>query len=295
MRPLDWAELAGWTRDDHAAARAAFDVSADLAGFSDLTEAGDARRFFEEAFEPVEVCDPGTAHFTGYYEPELAGSRVCSTKFPAPLHSAPDGLSPDHPWHTRAEIVAGDLLARREIAFVESPIAAFLAQVQGSVRIRLAEGGVLRLGFAAKNGHPYTSIGAELLRRGEAAPMTPEAIRAWCAAHPDEVQDLLNHNASYVFFRELDTPEDVGPLGAMGRPVTPGRSLAVDPEVIPLGSPVWVEVPGFGARLMVAQDIGSAIKGPGRGDIFFGSGPYAGIAAGAMNTRGRMIWLRRRT
>lgn len=294
MRLLAWNEIAGWARDDHAAARAAFDVSADLAGFSDLSRAQEARYFFEEAFEPVEVCTPGTAHFTGYYEPELAGSRVRCAAFTAPLHSTPTDLSPDHPWHTRAEIVAGDLLAGQEIAFVESPIEAFLAQVQGSVRIRLVEGGVLRLGFAAKNGHPYRSIGAELLRRGESAPLTPDAIRAWCAAHPDQVQSLLNLNASYVFFRTLDTPEHVGPMGAMGRPVTPGRSLAVDPEVIPLGSPVWIEVPGFGARLMVAQDIGSAIKGPGRGDIFFGSGPEAGRAAGAMNAHGRMIWLRRR-
>jgi len=289
MRPLDWAEIPGWDEDDHAAARAAFCVTGDA-------PEGDARTWFETVFEPVEVTDPGAAHFTGYYEPELMASRSRSARFPAPLYALPVGFDFSRPWASRAEIAAGDLLAGYEIAFVDSAIEAFLAQVQGSVRLRLSEGGTLRLGFAGRNGHPYRSIGAELVARGVApvAEMTPDRIRRWCADNPLAVQDLLNTNPSFVFFRLLDLPEGTGPIGAMGQPVTAGRSLAVDPEVIPLGSPIWGDCPGFGRRLMVAQDTGSAIRGAGRGDLFLGSGAEAGRQAGALNTRGRMIWLRRR-
>jgi membrane-bound lytic murein transglycosylase A len=289
VRPVSWAELDGWSADDHAAAWAAFSLTAD-----EPVTPSDPRTFFEENFDPVEVVPAGTAHFTGYYEPELPASRQRSAAFSHPLYSTPPGLDLSQPWHARDQIVAGDLLSGHEIAYVETAIEAFLAQVQGSVRLRLAEGGSLRLGFAAKNGHPYRSIGAELARRGVAAPITPDVIRRWCAENPGQVQDLLNHNPSFVFFQVLDLPEDSGPIGAMGQPVTAGRSLAVDPDVIPLGSPVWADCPGRTPRLMVAQDIGSAIKGPGRGDIFCGAGPEAGAEAGAINDHGRMIWLRRR-
>jgi len=249
-------------------------------------------------FEPVEIVPPGTAHFTAYYEPELPAARLCSDRFPAPLHCPPPEFQPGQLWHSRAEIGRDALLAGCEIAFVESAIEAFLAQVQGSVRLRFEDGGTLRLGFAGKNGHPYRSIGAELIRReivSDPAQMTPEVIRNWCAQNPGSVVELLETNPSYVFFRVLDLPGTSGPLGATGRPVTAERSLAVDPEMIPLGTPVWIDCPGLGTRLLVAQDIGSAIKGPGRGDIFLGSGPEAGVRAGAMNARGRMVMLRRRS
>ena len=283
MRPLSWSDLPGWSQDDHAAAWAVFAAGA--------PQDGGARQRFEALFEPVEISR--SAHYTGYYEPELRGARRRSAEFPAPLHAMPKGLP--KLWHTRAVITGENLLRGHEIAYVESAIEAFLAQVQGSVRLRTPEG-PMRLGFAGKNGHPYRSIGRELVRRGVAPPeqLTPEVIRAWCRAHPEQVADLLNHNPSYVFFRELDLPPHLGPIGAMAVPVTPGRTLAVDPEVIPLGSPVWVECPGWGARLMVAQDTGSAIKGVGRGDIFIGSGAEAGRIAGNINVRGRMVWLRRR-
>ena len=288
--------LPGWNRDDHAAAWAAFCVTADLFGFAPA-RTDDPRAAFETLFEPVDPAPGIAAHFTGYYEPELAGAREKSPRFSHPLYANPGGIEPDRPWKTRAEITAGNLLAGHELVFVESAIEAFLAQVQGSLRVRLDDGHSLRLGYDGKNGHPYRSIGAELVKRGVAsvAQMTPDRIRDWCAAHPEQVQDLLNHNPSFVFFRKLDLPEDMGPPGAMGRPVTPGRTLAVDPDIIPLGSPVWIDCPGFGARLMVAQDVGSAIKGAGRGDIFLGSGEEAGRRAGAINTKGRMIVLRRRT
>lgn len=294
MRALDWSDLPGWDADDHAAALAAFRVSEDLFGLNAGTEA--ARAFFETRFEPVEVAATGQAHLTGYYEPEVSGSRQKSVRFSHALYAIPAGIEPDTPWHSRAEITAGDLLAGLELVYLETAIEAFLAQVQGSIRVRLKDGEALRLGFAGKNGHPYASIGKELVARGvaPAAEMTPERIRQWCVHNPDDVQGLLNTNPSFVFFKPLDIPQDSGPLGAMGRPVTAGRSLAVDPDVIPLGSPVWIETPETGGRLVIAQDIGSAIKGAGRGDLFFGTGEAAGRAAGALNARGRMVLLRRR-
>lgn len=296
METLRWSDLAGWAADDHAAAWAAFAESADLFGMAPHAPQN-PRLAFEALFEPVEIAPPGAAHFTAYYEPELAAARQPSARFSHALYAPPEGWAEGTLWHDRAAIGSKNLLAGREIAYVESAIEAFLAQVQGSVRLRLIEGGTLRLGYAGKNGHPYRSIGAELVRRGvnTAADMTPERIRQWCAANPQEVPALLAHNPSFVFFRLLDLPEASGPLGAMGRPVTPGRSLAVDPAIVPLGSPVWIDCPGFGARLMIAQDTGSAIKGPGRGDIFIGSGPQAGRIAGAINAKGRMVMLQRRT
>ncbi|WP_295530858.1 MltA domain-containing protein [uncultured Thioclava sp.] len=287
--------LPGWDRDDHAAAWAAFCITADLFGFAPV-QTDDPRAAFETLFEPVEIDGENGAHFTGYYEPELTGARMKSARFTHALYANPGGIEPDQPWFSRADIAAGDLLAGHELVWVEDAIEAFLAQVQGSVRIKLDDGQSLRLGYDGKNGHPYRSIGAQLVAQGVApvAEMTPDRIRDWCKAHPEQVQDLLNHNPSFVFFRTLDLPDDMGPPGAMGRPVTPGRTLAVDPEIVPLGSPVWIDCPGFGARLMVAQDIGSAIKGTGRGDIFIGSGLQAGERAGAINTLGRMVVLRRR-
>ncbi|WP_417806519.1 murein transglycosylase A [Thioclava sp.] len=292
---LAFYNIPGWDRDDHAAAWAAFCVTADLFGLAPA-ETDNPRAAFETLFEPVEIAGENGAHFTGYYEPELAGARVKSKRFSYPLYANPGGIEPDQPWFSRAEISAGNLLTGHELVWVESAIEAFLAQVQGSVRIRLENGQTLRLGYDGKNGQPYRSIGAQLVAQGVApvAQMTPERIREWCAANPDHVQELLNHNPSFVFFRKLDLPDALGPPGAMGRPVTPGRTLAVDPAIIPLGSPVWIDCPGFGVRLMVAQDIGSAIKGAGRGDIFLGSGADAGRLAGAINTKGRMIILQRR-
>jgi membrane-bound lytic murein transglycosylase A len=287
MRSLTWSDLTGWDQDDHAAAWAAFSVAGPP--LSSL----DARARFEADFVPVEVAAPGNAHFTGYYEPELAGARTRSARFCAPLYAPPGDLDPDRPWHDRATIVQQDLLAGNELVWLESPLEAFLAQVQGSLRVRLADGGVLRLGYAGKNGHPYRSIGAELVRRGiaPAEAMSIAVIRDWCAEHPDAVPALLDINPSFVFFRALDLTDGQGPLGALGVPLTPMRSLAVDPAIIPLGTPVWIDGPGFGPRVMIAQDVGSAIKGAGRGDIFFGSGETAGQAAGRLNARGRMVAL----
>lgn len=291
-RLLDFSSLPGWAEDNHAAALAAYSVTADLVGADwPAPASGDARAFFEACFTPVEIGTP-PGLLTGYYEPEIPGRTDRGEGFDHPLYAAPADLPADRPWFSREEIEAGDLLAGRELVWLADPVEAFLAQVQGSVRVRLADGSVRRFGFAAKNGHPYRSIGQELTRRGEGGPagITADGIRASCRAHPDETPALLRHNPSFVFFRDLELPPDSGPIGTMGRPVTALRSLAVDPDHIPLGAPVWVEGGGI-AALMVAQDTGSAIRGAQRGDIFCGTGAEAGLWAGDMRISGRLVTL----
>lgn len=288
-RRLAFSALDGWAEDHHAAALAAYRVTVDLLdGRWPRPASGSAREFLEARFVPVLIGEP-PALLTGYYEPEVPGALVPGGPFCHPLHARPD-LPPDEPWYSRAEIVAGDLLRGRELVWLSSAVEVFLAQVQGSVRVRLPDGRSRRFGFAGRNGHPYRSIGAELIRRREVPEdaMSAGAIRDWCAAHPERVVELLNHNPSYVFFRQTD--ESGGPPGTMGRPVTPGRSLAVDPDCIPLGAPVWVEAAGI-RTLTVAQDIGSAIRGPQRGDLFCGTGAEAGARAGTMRLAGRLVML----
>lgn len=292
--PQTWglpSALAGWAGDDHGAALATYLATADLLpdGWP-RGEAGDARGFFERNFQTRAADEP--ALLTGYYEPELDGALRPDGRFRFALFGPPPSLDGSRPWFSRAEIEAGNLLAGQELVWLDSALEAFLAQVQGSVRVRLAGGRVLRLGFAGKNGHPYTSIGKELIRRGELAPdkASVAAIRDWAARNPGLLPGLLRVNESFVFFRRLDLPADTGPIGTLGRPVTALRSIAVDPDHVPLGAPVWVEWQGE-ARLMIAQDTGSAIKGAGRGDIFFGSGAVAGAQAGALKAEGRMTVL----
>jgi membrane-bound lytic murein transglycosylase A len=285
------ADLAGWAGDDLAAALVAYQVTADLLGPGWPRPAGEpARDFFETRFQARLVS--AEALLTGYYEPELDGSDSPTGRYRFPLYGSPPDLPADRPWFSRAEIEGRGLLAGRELVWLDSPLEAFLAQVQGSVRVRLTDGTTRRFGFAARNGHPYSSIGKELVRRGAvaAAEITVDAIRAWADRHPDRLSDLLRTNASFVFFRPLDLPEESGPLGAMQRPVTPLRSLAVDPDHVPLGAPVWIEAKGI-ARLAIAQDTGSAIKGRGRADLYFGSGRAAGDAAGRLRAPARLTVL----
>lgn len=272
--------LSGWSADDHAAAYAVWQRTANVpdAGF-------DPRSFFETGF----TVASHHCHFTGYYEPELEGRRAPDARFRHPLHATPAGLCEGRVWHSRGEIMAGGLLDGLELVWLDSAIEAFLAQVQGSVRVRLEDGSVLRLGFAGKNGHDYRSIGKELVRRGaiSADAISADTIRDWCAANSDEVAELLTHNPSYVFFRRLDLAPDLGPIGSSAVPLTAMRSLAADPNHVPPGSPVWVECGSIQA-LFVAQDTGSAIKGAGRADLFCGSGAAAGHIASGLNTQGTM-------
>lgn len=302
---LDWADLNGWAKDDHAAALSVFletcsDIhDGDWSAVCKLAaRTGDARSFFETHFRPVLIADDEKPLFTGYYEPELPGSRTKSDRFRYPLHRRPDEVDGSNPWLTRQEIETTDALEGRglEIVWLEDPVDKFFLQVQGSGRVRLLDGGNMRVGFGGKNGHPYRSVGKELVRRGifKAHEVSAQTIRRWVRQNPGLGPELLWHNPSYVFFREITRlAPDKGPLGAMNRSVTAGRSLAVDPDFVPLGAPVWLEKDGKFPirRLMVAQDTGSAIKGPQRGDIFFGSGPEAGQIAGRIRDPGRMIVL----
>jgi membrane-bound lytic murein transglycosylase A len=176
----------------------------------------------------------------------------------------------------------------------------FFLHVQGSGRLRLSDGNVMRVGFGAKNGHPYTSIGKALIARGVfgADSVSPEAIKAWVQQNGQAGRALLWENESYVFFREVsEVPADKGPLGAMNRSITQSRSIAVDPAFVTLGAPVWIEKQGAEPmnRLMIAQDTGSAIKGAQRADIFFGTGDEAGAQAGKIKDGGRIVVLMPKT
>jgi membrane-bound lytic murein transglycosylase A len=302
---LPWDALEGWHDDDHAEALAVFRETC-----TDLTEpewatlcavAGDqtdARTFFELFFRPVLVEDGEPALFTGYYEPELHGSRHRSERYRYPLYSTPPEVVPGELWHSRAEIEQLGILHGRglEIVWIDDPVDAFFLQIQGSGRITLEEGGAVRVGYDGRNGHEYRSVGMELVRRGvfEQHQVSASVIRNWVRDNPAAGEDLLRHNPSYIFFREVsDVPAESGPLGAMNRSITTLRSIAVDPDYVPLGAPVWIEKDGGEPmnRLMIAQDTGSAIKGAQRVDIFFGTGPEAGKRAGQIKDPGRAVVL----
>lgn len=299
-----------------AIARAALSAPAELSR-------GEARQFFETWFEPHETA-AGTAFFTGYYEPEAMASRHRTGRFQTPLHAPPpeliavDEAAPPpalppgmrfarltadggvEPFFDRGAIMAGALDGRGlEIAFLEDPVDAYFIHVQGAARLRLEDGSLLRVTYAAKSGHDYQSVGRTLIERGalQRGGVTMQSIRAWLAAHPEAVAEILATNRSYIFFREapVDDPS-LGPIAAAKVPLTPGRSLAVDRTLHTFHVPVWIEtmVPGAAGlradrRLLVAQDTGSAILGPARGDIFFGSGAAAGEIAGRMQAKGRFV------
>jgi membrane-bound lytic murein transglycosylase A len=288
----------------------------------------DAQVFFETYFQPVAVVPPsGHGFLTGYYEPEFLGARERSEAFSVPLLSRPDdlvtipqgetlpGIDPGlqaarrtkagfEPYPDRAAIEDGALGARaKPIVFLREPGEAFIIHVQGSARIRLADGAVLRVAYAGRNGRPYTSIGRLLVEQGEMAAdtMTLERLMGWLRDHPEAARTLMHRNRSYIFFREAGelAPED-GPIGGAGIPLTAGRSLAVDRSLWPYGLPFWLEGelpvtldrPEKLRRLMIAQDTGSAIVGPARGDFYFGSGAEAGTRAGLLRHRLRFVVLR---
>ncbi len=304
-RLLDWADLNGWANDDHAAALSVFTETCrdlDEGDWSVICEfakeATDARAFFERMFKPVLITDGEEPLFTGYYEPELLGSRVRNSRFNVPLYRLPDDAPNNGRWLTREELSKTGVLEGRglELVWLQSEVDKFFLQIQGSGRIRLNEGGAMRVGYGGKNGHPYRSIGNELVRRGifEEHQVSAQVIRNWVENNPEDGADLLNHNPSYVFFREVSQVDpDKGPLGAMNRSVTAGRSIAVDPDFVPLGAPVWLEKAGAKPfrRLMVAQDTGAAINGAQRADIFYGTGGDAGREAGRIRDGGRMVVL----
>lgn len=281
------------------------------------------RRHFETLFRPYRMTNAeggSTGLVTGYYEPLLRGSRNRQGIFIHPLYAPPEDLltidlsevAPETrhirlrgrvegrkvvPYYSRAEIESGTApLKGKELVWVDDAIEAFFLQIQGSGRVQLEDGSMLRLGYADQNGHPYQSIGRYLLDRGELQPgeASMQGIQAWARAHPEQLQTLLNHNASYVFFRELPQQQG-GPLGALGIPLSAERSIAVDPRYITLGAPVWLSTTRPNSttplrKLMLAQDTGGAIRGPVRADFFWGFGAAAGEEAGRMRQSGEM-WL----
>lgn len=279
------------------------------------------RTFFEEGFTPYQVFNPdGSSHglITGYYEPKLAGSRVRTARFRYPLYAAPDdlltidlsGVYPQLkdmrlrgrlqgkrivPYYNRAEIDNGKAaLQGRELFWVDDAVDLFFLQIQGSGRIELPDGSLVKVGYAEQNGHPYISIGKKLIEMGELKPeeASMQGIKGWAVQHPDKLGALLAQNPSYVFFRELPSGLSA-PLGALGVPLTEAYSIAVDPRTIPLGAPVFLATTYPNTteplnRLMLAQDTGGAIKGAVRADFFWGFGEQAGAQAGRMKQSGQM-------
>lgn len=273
----------------------------------------DAVRFFTERFESVQVGD-GKAFATGYYEPEIAGCRAptpgCATPiyrrppdlFEIPLGSWSDALRGQTrrgrfagnaflPYFDRTEIEQGALAGRGlELAWAADPIAFFFLQIQGSGRLRLPDGSVMRIGYDTQNGRDYVGIGSLMRQRGllERGQASMQGIVAWLRANPEPGRALMRENKSFVFFRELT---GAGPLGALGLPVSPRGTVAADPKFVPLGAPVFLQVDRPEATgLWVAQDTGGAIKGANRFDTFWGAGAEAERIAGGMSARGA-AWL----
>ena len=304
IRILEFSELDGWEKDNHAEALAVFlntcsDMkSPDWKGLCRAAEdQTNAKAFFELFFRPVQITDGKPALFTGYFEPELEGDLYRSERFRFPIYKLPPEAR-DGAWLSRRELEETGAMKGRglEIAWVDDAVELFFLQVQGSGRIKLPDGRYIRVGYGGKNGHEYRSIGRELVRRGvyNVHQVSAQVIKNWVRRNPIDGLELLRHNHSYVFFREVsEVPADKGPLGAMNRSVTEMRTVAVDPRYTPLGAPVWVEKNGKGKirKLMIAQDTGSAIKGAQRADIFFGTGDEAGLKAGRLKDPGRMIVL----
>ena len=328
--PARFADLPGWTSDEHAAGLLAVQRScakiplrsseewfggnelfgrvghwlrlcdaAYRVGMNDRA----ARSFFEQHFVPYRAVNGNTDQglFTGYYEPLLRGSWYPYGPYTIPIYRLPPEAAVVNgraaPLPSRAQIEAGALAGRGlELLWVDDPTDAFFLHIQGSGQVAMADGSLVRVAFAGKNGHSYFPIGAELVRRGEVPreQMSMQTIRWWLATHPAEAPGLMALNGSYVFFRLIDGE---GPVGAQGVPLAPGRSMAVDPAFVPYGVPLWLDTTDPAAanaplrRLVVAQDTGGAIKGPIRGDLFWGSGEEAGAAAGSMKQQGRWYLL----
>jgi membrane-bound lytic murein transglycosylase A len=270
-----------------------------------------ASAFFADRFEMIRVGD-GAAFATGYYEPEIAGCRERRPGCEVPVYRRPPDLAEIDaaaaeaagtprrgrlengiivPYYERSEIEAGALAGRGlELAWAADPIDLFFLQIQGSGRLRLPDGSVMRIGYASQNGRDYVGIGKLMKDRGLLAPgrTTMQDLVAWLRAHPEEGRAIMRENKSYVFFQELT---GAGPLGALGLPVTARASVAADPKFVPLGAPVVLELDRPEANgLWIAQDTGGAIKGANRFDTFWGAGEEAARIAGGMTGRGR-AWI----
>jgi membrane-bound lytic murein transglycosylase A len=279
--------------------------------------------FFTSAFQPYAAVTQGrdSGLLTGYYEPLLYGSLTPDERFKYPVWGVPKDLA--SPYLTHREIDENGLEGRAEtLLYVDDPVDLFFLHIQGSGNVQLPDGGTVQLGYAGKNGHPYTAIGRILIDRGEipAEEMTAQRLKAWLRDHPGKAKEIMWQNESYVFFTLRDTEEHA--IGAEGVPLTPEASIAVDPSHVPYGTPVYVDTtlpnppllsgdPSTGQvevcsggedkatedeastyqRLLVAQDTGGAIRGPLRGDLFFGPGERAEALAGAMKQSAKFYLL----
>lgn len=337
--------IPGWTADDRSSAfetfqRSAQEILEQGSGFLRAVQFGGSRQnwravceaavsgadpadFFERWFVPYAVVDElkPSGLFTGYFEPEVIGSRTPNARFTVPIYGRPKdlitfteeekkeiGLSYGRrvdgqlqPYFTRAEIESGSLDNQGlELVWLNNWADAFFIHIQGSARIRFADESVLRLTFAAKSGRPYTSIGNLLVERGiiSREDMSMQSIRAWMIANPRDARKLMWENQSFIFFREAQIPDPtLGPCGAQHVQLTPRRSVAIDRSLWMFGTPVWLDchVPphdeapdGHFRSLMIAQDTGSAILGGARADVFWGFGGDAGAIAGKMNATGHI-------
>jgi membrane-bound lytic murein transglycosylase A len=331
---LSFDGLAGWKDDDHATAYAAFRKSCGAiqhgtkamraarpvygalfkvcqrAAAAGTLDRDQARLFFEDNFKPVRLAASGQEQgfYTGYYEPSIDGSRVKTEEYNVPLYAAPSHAvkkkqSKVFAHFDRSKIEDGALAGKGlEICYVKNPVDAFFAQIQGSTRIKLDSGKVLRLNYIASNGQPYTPVGRFLVDRGIVSKedISMDRIRDWMEANPDEGKELRRKNRSFVFFHETALGESDECIGAQGVPLTPLRSAAVDKSIHVYGTPIWVdadlpidsekpETPF--RRLLIAQDTGSAIVGPARADIYFGHGDKVASIAGRIKQFGQFVML----
>ncbi len=271
-----------------------------------------ASEFFSRYFEAVQVGD-GTAFVTGYYEPEISGARARQPGYQVPIYRRPDDLidvdlgqfsdslkgksirgkvdgTKFVPYDERSRIVAGSLTGRGlELAWAADPVEFFFLQVQGSGRLLLPDGGVMRIGYDGQNGRDYTGIGKLMKDRGLIQAGSMQDIMQYLRAHPDEGAAIMNENKSFVFFRELT---GAGPIGALGVAVTPEATVAADPKYVPLGAPVLLSLDRAEPNgIWIAQDTGGAIKGANRFDSFWGAGAKARSVAGGMSARGSALVL----
>ena len=289
-----------------------------------------AQKFFEDNFRPVQISELGTSDgfLTGYYEPVIDGSRVPTAEFHAPLYGRPPNLVASGwrklgdafpskgakvgrrvgrrkivPYYTRAEIEDGALSGwHLELCYLRSPIDVLFAQIQGSARIRMEDGSILRVNYDSHNGWPYTPVGRVLIDRKLMTrdQVSMQSIRQWMEANPQAADDVRRQNKSYVFFRVTDLPNEEGAIGGQGVPLVSGRSIAIDRALHVYGTPFFIDAdlplaggktPTKFQRLMIAQDTGSAIVGPARADIFFGAGDEAARMAGRIKNAGRFFML----
>lgn len=321
FKPVDWQQISGWQTDDLTQAWPAWlkscealrkrksevqwaEVCARVIGIS--AEDGVAiRRYFETYFQAYETFALSNNNYsglvTGYYEPVMNGSRQRTSLFTVPLYAYPKAWQKvkPNPAPTRAELMSANNLTGSELVWVQDPVAAAFMQIQGSGKIRLNDGQVLRLGFAGTNDQPFKSFAQWLLNQGyiTRSEATMQGIQQWARNNPQRVEEMLNANPRFVFFKVLpsNVAADLGPIGALGVPLTTERSIAVDRYSLPLGAPVFLSTTRPSStqtlqRLVMAQDTGTAIVGAVRADYYWGSGEAAGELAGRMKQAGR-AWL----